>query len=181
MLTNYVWRGRVPHTQSRAPSRPSPSPVPSRSGEVKSKQAGARPFSPPQQPYRSLLPESSRSSTPGRDNDDDGDVDDIAYDEDEDEFGLPSVTSMRKTRPKVKYNPPQPPEHRPNESPNNGLPTPSTYLSNTRLRANSSDIAEERGNLGYPTNKADGKILRPQYKEILNGMLKKMLIIYALL
>lgn len=170
MLTNYSTRGRAPHTQSRTPSRPSLSPAPSRSSEVKSKQTSGRPFSPPQQPYRSLLPESSRGSTPGRDNDDDGYVDDIAYDEDEDEFGLPSVTSMRKTRSKVTYNP-QTPERRPNELPTNGLSTLTTYLSNTRLRANSSDIAEERGTLGYPTKNPEGKILRPQYKEILNGML----------
>lgn len=37
-----------------------------------------------------------------------------------------------------------------------------------RGRSNSFDIAEERNTLSYPsTNKAEGKILRPQYKEIL--------------
>lgn len=39
-----------------------------------------------------------------------------------------------------------------------------------RLRANSTDIAEERSSLTYPTaNKSEGKILRPQYKDILKG------------
>lgn len=39
-----------------------------------------------------------------------------------------------------------------------------------RLRANSSDIAEERGVFTYPnTKKGEGKILRPQYKDILKG------------
>lgn len=39
-----------------------------------------------------------------------------------------------------------------------------------RYRANSADIAEERGTPMYPTaRKGEGKILRPQYKEILRG------------
>lgn len=44
-----------------------------------------------------------------------------------------------------------------------------------RLRANSADIAEERSSLTYPTaNKSEGKILRPQYKDILKGMFNFM-------
>lgn len=39
-----------------------------------------------------------------------------------------------------------------------------------RPRANSSDIAEERGPPSYPSaKKSEGKILRPQYKDILRG------------
>ncbi|KAJ5929331.1 hypothetical protein N7454_007179 [Penicillium verhagenii] len=46
-----------------------------------------------------------------------------------------------------------------------GLPSLAT---NNRQRANSSDIAEERGTPMYPTaRKSDEKILRPQYKDIL--------------
>ena len=42
--------------------------------------------------------------------------------------------------------------------------------SSGRPRANSSDIAEERGPPSYPTaKKSEGKILRPQYKDILRG------------
>ncbi|BCR92352.1 GTPase-activating protein GYP1 [Aspergillus chevalieri] len=41
-------------------------------------------------------------------------------------------------------------------------------LASGRFRANSADIAEERGTPIYPTaRKGEGKILRPQYKEIL--------------
>lgn len=41
----------------------------------------------------------------------------------------------------------------------------------SRPRANSSDIAEERGVSLYPSaKKTEGKILRPQYKDILKGM-----------
>ena len=40
-----------------------------------------------------------------------------------------------------------------------------------RPRANSSDIAEERGVPSYALpKKSEGKILRPQYKEILRGL-----------
>lgn len=43
-------------------------------------------------------------------------------------------------------------------------------LGSGRFRANSADIAEERGTPMYPTaRKGEGKILRPQYKEILRG------------
>lgn len=39
-----------------------------------------------------------------------------------------------------------------------------------RARANSFDIALERGPPSYPAaKKSEGKILRPQYKEILRG------------
>jgi hypothetical protein len=52
----------------------------------------------------------------------------------------------------------------------NGLSTTLGLADFERRRANSSDIAEERGPLVYPTSKApEGKILRPQYKEILRG------------
>ena len=44
----------------------------------------------------------------------------------------------------------------------------------SRPRANSSDIAEERGVSLYPsTKKNEGKILRPQYKDILKGKIWK--------
>lgn len=44
------------------------------------------------------------------------------------------------------------------------------YDTSIRPRANSSDIAEERGVSLYPSaKKTEGKILRPQYKDILKG------------
>ena len=91
---------------------------------------------------------------------------------DEDEFGLPSLSSMR-THAKKRI---------PNKMTNdpgggfgnvsNGIDsmlTPERLLQ--RARANSSDIAEERGAPTYPTAKqSEGKILRPQYKDILRGL-----------
>ena len=96
---------------------------------------------------------------------DDEDEEDVGpsniYDDaDEDEFGLPSLTTARREAKRI-----------PNDKsfdPGGGLKIASP--TNGRRRANSSDIAEERGPPIYPTAKnSEGKILRPQYKEILRG------------
>ncbi|KAL4950069.1 rab-GTPase-TBC domain-containing protein [Aspergillus filifer] len=100
--------------------------------------------------------------------DEDDAEEDIVFDDDEDEFGLPSIASMRKrqSRKKDVFQPKAgPPAIKPESKPSNlGLTLP-----NNRQRANSSDIAEERDIPLYPTaaRKSDGKILRPQYKDIL--------------
>lgn len=92
------------------------------------------------------------------------DEDDITFnDEDEDEFGLPSLESMRKKRssksPAVADTSFQSTNNR------SRLPQPSVPQ---HLRSNSFDIAEERNPLSYPSaKKGEGKILRPQYKELL--------------
>lgn len=91
-------------------------------------------------------------------------------DDDEDEFGLPSLSSIRrntKTTPSKKpYNDPGG-NYAESSSASSKLGIPPT---GSRPRANSSDIAEERGPPSYPTaKKTEGKILRPQYKEILRG------------
>ena len=86
---------------------------------------------------------------------------------DEDEFGLPSITS---TRREAKRRIPVGKAIDPGGGgfgSRNGLST----IHTSRPRANSSDIAEERGPPSYPTaKKAEGKILRPQYKDILRGV-----------
>ena len=102
--------------------------------------------------------------------DEEEEEEDIVYDDDEDEFGLPSITSMRKKQSQsVGTSQPKPVD------PGGGLAgnasTLGVGLGNNRQRANSSDIAEERGVPMYPTaGTGEGKILRPQYKEILKGM-----------
>lgn len=103
------------------------------------------------------------------DDDEDDDDDEIVYDDDEDEFGLPSLASMRRKKAA------------PFKSKNldsgglmGGNPTSLGFglAAANRQRANSSDIAEERGTPMYPTaRKSEGKILRPQYKDILRGEL----------
>jgi TBC1 domain family member 2 len=101
-----------------------------------------------------------------------GDVDDeedeLVYEDDEDEFGLPSITSMRRRRSKkskalkvdqISY---------PSLSQTTSAPAliPSPF--GKTVRSNSFDIAEERNPLAYPSaKKGEGKILRPQYKDIL--------------
>lgn len=99
---------------------------------------------------------------------DDDSAGELVYDDEEDEFGLPSIASMRKKGTKTRLT----------DSSEAALSafgyTPSLTMSLTpaplppHLRSNSFDIAEERNPLAYPSaKKGDGKILRPQYKEIL--------------
>ncbi|KAL8825527.1 MAG: hypothetical protein Q9191_004361 [Dirinaria sp. TL-2023a] len=84
----------------------------------------------------------------------------------EDEFGLPSLSTAGKKIKRILDNK----SYDPGGSRSNGTFDMSKLEANSsgRARANSSDIAEERGAPVYPTaKKSEGKILRPQYKEIL--------------
>jgi TBC1 domain family member 2 len=92
---------------------------------------------------------------------------DLIYDDDEDEFGLPSLASVRKKRTT---------EGRPRKTddPGGGAAVASgksvvgVAAKPEFMRSKSFDIAEERNPLAYPsTGKGDGNILRPQYKDIL--------------
>jgi len=100
--------------------------------------------------------------------DDEEDDDEILYDDDEDEFGLPSLASMRRKR--------SAPLKSKNINSSGGPGGNSSTLgyglaASNRQRANSTDIAEERGAPMYPiARKGEEKILRPQYKDILQGM-----------
>jgi hypothetical protein len=103
--------------------------------------------------------------------DDEDDDDEIVYDDDEDEFGLPSLASMRRKR--------SAPLKSKNIDLSGGLGASSTLgyglAASNRQRANSADIAEERGAPMYPVaRKGEGKILRPQYKDILQGTFSLM-------
>lgn len=127
--------------------------------------------SPPHKSYTGVMKEGMDgwSGNPAQDDDDDDDEDEeedaIVYDDDEDEFGLPSLASMRRKK--------SAPLKAKNIDPGGVMGGHSSSLgfglaSSSRQRANSSDIAEERGTPMYPTSrKTDGKILRPQYKDIL--------------
>lgn len=91
---------------------------------------------------------------------------DIEEASDEDEFGLPTLTTRKATRrkPNVKSFDPGGDRY---STPGGSLSLESNTPFN-RPRANSSDIAEVRDTPEYPSAKrGDGKILRPQYKEIL--------------
>ena len=113
------------------------------------------------------------------DDDNDDEESDIVYDDDEDEFGLPSIASMRRKPAKsasvLRSTGVHPGSGGRNSGGGHGEPGGNgasfgSGLGTGRGRANSSDIAEERGAQMYPTaRKGEGKILRPQYKEILRG------------
>jgi TBC1 domain family member 2 len=89
--------------------------------------------------------------------------------DDGDDFGLPSVSSMKRKSKRL--------TSLTNADPGGGL-SPwghgnqgSDYHLGTRRLSNSQDIATERPAPSYPSpKKSEGKILRPQYKEILRGM-----------
>lgn len=87
---------------------------------------------------------------------DEGDEGDM-FEDDEDEFGLPSIANMRRKG------------RRKQPSGSNDLGGSRTVSGSSAWRGiDSGDIAEERGIPTYPTaKKVEGKILRPQYQEIL--------------
>ncbi|KAL5115464.1 GTPase-activating protein [Pleosporales sp. CAS-2024a] len=81
------------------------------------------------------------------------------FEDDEDEFGLPSIANMRRKGRRKQAPPPA----------DAGRTGTRGAAGSTAWRGiDSGDIAEERGIPTYPTaNKVEGKILRPQYQEIL--------------
>ncbi|KAF2267476.1 TBC1 domain family member 22A [Lojkania enalia] len=92
-------------------------------------------------------------------NDDEDEEGDILFDDDEDEFGLPSIATMRRKGRRKQ----------PEKGKDPGGTAGRNGLGSTPWRGiDSGDIAEERGIPSYPTaKKSEGKILRPQYQEIL--------------
>lgn len=103
---------------------------------------------------------------------DDDEDDEYAFDDDnEDEFGLPRITNVRKKGLRQIASKGHDPGGGGGGSlTTNGVLSIEGRMASTRIRANSSDIAEERGGLYESTVKAvDEKILRPQYKDILRG------------
>ena len=125
--------------------------------------------SPPRPPYATLTPQSS-SAWGAEESDEDEDEEeegDLLYDDDEDEFGLPSLASLRK-RKIIKARPGRMKDLGAGSSAPNGSSISKLLPKPDFMRSDSYDIAEERNALAYPsTKKGDGKILRPQYKEIL--------------
>lgn len=94
--------------------------------------------------------------------------DEFAYENDDgDDFGLPSVSSMKRKSKRIDGKTDTDPGG--NLSPwGYGMGT-GNYLGTRRL-SNSADIAIERPPASLHTSKkSEGKILRPQYKEILRG------------
>jgi TBC1 domain family member 2 len=123
--------------------------------------------SPPRTSYAARAPQSSSAWGAEDEDEEDEDEGDDIYDDDEDEFGLPSLASIRKKKStKARISRTKDPGA--GTSATNGSSTINVASRNDFMRSDSYDIAEERNPLAYPsTKKGDGKILRPQYKEIL--------------
>jgi hypothetical protein len=123
----------------------------------------SRDSSAPPRKYTSILSDSSRPR--GRYEPDEDLADDITFEDDEDEFGLPSITSMRKKGKRIQPGKPVDHPEGTGSRTENGHPM---IGSGGSMWKSTGDIAEERGIPTYPTpKKSEGKILRPQYKEIL--------------
>ncbi|PLN76509.1 Ypt/Rab-specific GTPase-activating protein [Aspergillus taichungensis] len=172
-ILNAPSRGITPqHARPRTPPRSSshkPQPVSSPSPHRPAIWVAS-----PRTSYTDIMDQGMESwdRTKTRDNadmDDDEEEEDIVYDDDEDEFGLPTIASMRRKQAQS-ISTKQPKTAAPGGGGIGKLDTTSlgVGLGSNRQRADSSDIAEERGLPMYPTaRKGEGKILRPQYKDIL--------------
>jgi hypothetical protein len=115
--------------------------------------------------YTSFLPstEDVRSSDQYLDQDDN----DIGFDEDEDEFGLPSIASMRRKGKKAS-NAKTKDYGGFGNTPSNARNANGAAGSLASWAFDNGDVAEERTLPTYPSaKKVEGKILRPQYKDIL--------------
>ena len=148
-------RPRTP--PSRDPSRaPAASPPPA---------SGASRFSPPQRPLYPTISSQSDWLHDSQSQDDtvEDEDDEFLYDDDEDEFGLPSLASIRRKQSKNRR------QARSKDSGSSQYNGQSAFgAPSIHHRAGSFDIGDERSVLAYPSaKKPEGKILRPQYKDIL--------------
>ncbi|KAG9241546.1 GTPase-activating protein gyp1 [Calycina marina] len=120
--------------------------------------------SPPRRTYIEYI---SRTNNDWAADDDVDDEDEYGYDNDDgDDFGLPSISNMKR---KTKKTPnPSNVDYSGQLSPL-GLELQGKFVGlGPRRLSNSADIAIERPAPSYPVaKKSEGKILRPQYKEIL--------------
>lgn len=120
--------------------------------------------SPPRRTYTDFL---SHTNHDWNADDEVDDEDEYGYDNDDgDDFGLPSISSLKRKSKKT-------PEQSGHDSGGSLLPFGLGLEGNLggfghRRLSNSADIAVERPTPSYPVaKKSEGKILRPQYKEIL--------------
>ncbi|KAL8849450.1 MAG: hypothetical protein Q9198_011142, partial [Flavoplaca austrocitrina] len=118
------------------------------------------------QPVGFSSPMSSVWGAPSRNAAIDEGNDGLIYDDEEDEFGLPSIATMHTKKPKK--NRLSTLDYSTDLERTSSAPNLLSSAMPQHHRSNSFDIAEERNPLSYPSaRKGDGKILRPQYKEVL--------------
>ncbi|KAH6652694.1 GTPase-activating protein gyp1 [Truncatella angustata] len=147
-------------SSSRPRTPPSSSSYKARNSDVSSPplQKKHGPSSPPLKSYISFLSNTNQDWTA-----DDPEGDDMyGYEDDDgDDFGLPSLSNMKRKNRRIAAAQGQ------TEA---GAPSPvnAAFGFRSRRYSNSADIAIERPTPVYPMpKKSEGKILRPQYKEIL--------------
>jgi len=161
-------RSLGPYSRPRTPPTPS-----NRSSPTPPPTAAVRGQSPNRQPYASYVSQSSTDWNDDNNAEDQEEEDDFMYDDDEDEFGLPSLASMRRKRSKKAKMDSGQSLDPPGQTTSRGQAPLSNFAPRqapARGRANSTDIGDERGAPTYPSaKKSEGKILRPQYKDILRG------------
>lgn len=143
--------------RSVSDSRPRTPPVP-RQKSSPGPGAGSPP--PPRRTYTSFL--SDTNNAWDADEDALGD-DQLGFDEDEDEFGLPSIATMRRKGKRLSNKKGK--DAGGQSDLRNGSNAASTLAS---WSLDNGDVADSRAIPTYPSaQKAEGKILRPQYKDIL--------------
>ncbi|KAF2435981.1 GTPase-activating protein GYP1 [Tothia fuscella] len=143
--------------------RTPPSTAHSRESSAAPNRTHNRLTSPPNRSYSSFLRETNNAWEA-----DDDDVEEAAFtfEDDEDEFGLPSIASLRRKGKRIPDGKGKDPGGPYSGSQNGSLSKTATR--DSLWSQDSGDIAEERGIPNYPVaKKSEGKILRPQYKEIL--------------
>jgi TBC1 domain family member 2 len=105
----------------------------------------------------------------------DDEDDHLRGDEDEDEFGLPSITSMRRKVKRI----PSSKQVGVGGATSKSQPQYPSISGGSNVFRTTGDIAEERGIPTYPTaKKTEGKILRPQYKDITRDPANSLHLIY---
>ncbi|KAF4121050.1 TBC1 domain family member 2 [Geosmithia morbida] len=150
--------------QSETPPAAFSSSARSRTGDVSTMPRGSagRPSRPSSPPYKNYINFLSNTNDDWKADEDEM----MGYDDDDgDDFGLPSLSSMKR-RARRREN-----EDRSvlgSQVPGIGNSNPLGNEARARRYSGSADIAVERPTPSYPMpKKSEGKILRPQYKEIL--------------
>ncbi|KAI9850728.1 MAG: GTPase-activating protein [Vezdaea acicularis] len=141
----------------------------SRNSSTPPPKQGSNITSPPRRSYTSYI---SKTDDDWIEDEEDAEEETYNYDDnDEDEFGLPSITSMKRKGKRLTSNKTNDPGGGADLGGSGigiGMRGFGSKNAPGRRRANSGDIANERAPLSYPTaKKSEGKILRPQYKDIL--------------
>lgn len=161
MLCSTFYISNSPRSLSAGNSRPRTPPSSSSHKDThRASNSLSRVTSPPRRNYSDFL---SHTNNDWNTDDEDEDDDDYEYENDDgDDFGLPCVSSMKRKSNRI-------PSTDSGSGISWGYGSQDFGLRSRRL-SNSADIAIERPAPSYPTpKKSEGKILRPQYKEILRG------------